>query len=85
MLDRLDSQQLSELMAYDSLEAMGDYRLLFQIAVLCCIVANANRGKNSKPYKPEDFLVVPYDAPPPPTADELLRKMKALTKGLGRG
>ena len=28
----------------------------YRIAILCSVIANVNRGKNTKAYKPEDFM-----------------------------
>lgn len=66
-------------MAYDKLEAGGQYRLLLQIALLCWMVATALAKKGHKP-KLEDFLVVPMDKPDPPTAQEVWRKFKSIAR-----
>lgn len=84
VLAKLNSRQITEMMAFDRLEALGDYRTLYQIAVVCCVVANANRGKNSKPFTPEDFLVVEADKPEP-TSDQLLAKMQAMMRMMPNG
>lgn len=79
MLRRVNAQELAELMAYDRIEAGGDYRLLLQIAVLCWMVASALGKKGSKP-KLEDFLVVPFDRYEP-TPAEVWRKFQAIAAG----
>ena len=56
MLAGMSSKQFSEWMAYDTLEPFGEIRADIRNAMLCAILVNINRGKNSKPAKLEDFM-----------------------------
>jgi hypothetical protein len=43
-------------MAYDRVEPFGEERGDLRAGIVAATVANANRGKNSKPYAPGDFM-----------------------------
>jgi len=45
-------------------------------AVICCVVANLFRGKNSRPYKPGDFLPCPEVEEHRQTPEEMLEVVK---------
>jgi hypothetical protein len=45
-------------------------------AVICCVVANLFRGKNSRPYKPGDFLPCPEVENRQQTPEEMLEVVK---------
>ena len=34
----------------------AEERAFYQTAIICSVIANVNRGKNKKAYKPEDFM-----------------------------
>lgn len=59
MLTRISSQELTEWMAYESLEPFPAERNDQDIAMLAALTANANRDtkKRSKPYELVDFLL----------------------------
>lgn len=40
VLDRLDSYELSEWMAYESVEPFGERRADLQVAMLCCLLTS---------------------------------------------
>jgi len=54
----LTSAQLSELIAYDCIEPMGDERADFRIAQLTALTAEINRDSKHRrqPFKPQDFM-----------------------------
>lgn len=54
----MTTRELTDWMAYYQLEPWCDDRRDMQIAVVAATIANANRGKNQRSYRPEDFLVV---------------------------
>ena len=55
---------MSEWQAYFSLEPFGERRADYRNALLCCILANANRGKDQKAFEVSDFLpTYPEDLP----------------------
>lgn len=45
-----------EWQAYSTLEPFGPRAEHWQAASICAAIANVNRGKKTKPYKPEDFM-----------------------------
>jgi len=56
MLERMPSPLLSEWMAFASLEPFGFEAGLFGHAITTAMIANVNRKKGAKAYKPQDFL-----------------------------
>jgi hypothetical protein len=36
--------------------ALAEKRLDYRAALLCSVIANANRGKKQKTFKPDDFM-----------------------------
>lgn len=58
MLERIDSRELSEWMAFDSLEPIGDLRGDYQAGVIASVVANSTpRKRGAKIFQPADFMV----------------------------
>jgi len=56
MLSEISSTQFAEWMAYSRLEPWGEERDDLRMGIIASTIANANRGKNSKPFKPQDFM-----------------------------
>jgi hypothetical protein len=56
MLRRMSSQELTEWMAFYSLEPFGREIEMYGHAITASTIANVNRDKNSKPFKPGDFV-----------------------------
>lgn len=56
LLQRIDSYELSEWMAYYSLEPFGQDRGDIGPAIVAATVANANRVPDTPPYDLKDFL-----------------------------
>jgi hypothetical protein len=58
MLDEIPSPLLTEWMAYDQLDPIGEERGDYLIAMLCSVIVNSNpyRGKDSPVAKAEDFM-----------------------------
>lgn len=52
----LGSSELELWKAFYDLEPFGPPRDNWNIAVLCSLTANMNRGKNGKVMKPDDFM-----------------------------
>jgi hypothetical protein len=52
----IDSAHFTELMAEEKLEPRGQSRADFRAAITSSVIANANRSKNQKPFKPSDFM-----------------------------
>jgi len=55
MLAEMTSLQLSEWMAYSKLEPWGEEREDLRMGIVASTIANVNRPKGKKPYKPTDF------------------------------
>ena len=87
MLTRMSSRELSEWMAYATLEPFGEERADLRAGIVASTVANVHRGKGDKPIPPTDFLPKfweeePDDEPPealPP--EEIAAKLDALGWG----
>ena len=56
MLERIDSRELSEWIAYDKTEPIGDVRNDLGAGIISATIANCHRGKKSKAYTPLDFM-----------------------------
>ena len=56
MLSEITSKQFAEWMAYSKLEPWGEERDDLRMGIMASTIANVNRGKNQKPFKPTDFM-----------------------------
>ena len=56
LLERIDSCELSEWMAFDGIEPIGAWREDYNSGMFCALFANSNRKKGSQPFKPQDFM-----------------------------
>ena len=82
MLGRVHSPELSEWMAYASIEPIGEKRMDMRFAMLACTIANLFKGavgSKGKPSKAEDFMFK-FDPPKQQSDDH----MKAILKGLSK-
>ncbi len=82
MLGRIHSPELSEWMAYASIEPIGEKRMDLRFAMLACTISNGIRGAcgcKKPPLKLKDFLLN-FDPPEQQTPDQ----MKAILLGLGK-
>ncbi len=57
LLSELDSRELSEWMAYETVEPFGAVRDNLHAGVVAATVANVNRAKGDKTFSPDDFLL----------------------------
>jgi hypothetical protein len=64
ILERFENENIAEWMAFDRIDAMGDARMLMQIATVAAMVGNANRSSNSQTIRPKDMMVVDLYYPP---------------------
>lgn len=53
---RMDSRELSEWMAYFGIEPFGEERADLRAGIVASTIANVNRGKNTNPFAPKDFM-----------------------------
>ena len=52
----ITSTEFAEWIAYSTLEPFGEERADLRSAIVACLIANTNRGKNQRPYKETDFM-----------------------------
>ena len=64
---------------YYKVEPFGEKRADLRAALIACVIANANRGKNSRVFKVEDFML--RFGPP---KQQSVEQMKAILKGLAK-
>ena len=56
LLAEMDSAELTEWMAYDQVEPFGEWRADLRAGIVASTIANALRGRGSRPFRPEDFI-----------------------------
>lgn len=72
--ERMNSQELSEWLAFDRISPIGDERADLRAGIVASTIANCNRTKGD-PFKPQDFM--PFTEKPclePGVAIDRLRK-----------
>lgn len=60
-------------MAYYQLEPFGEERDDLRSGIIASTIANANRGKGQKPFKPSDFMPSVQEEKPKLSAAQRLR------------
>ena len=78
----MDSRELTEWLAFYSLEPFGGDTRYIGHAITATTVANANRGKGKKPAKVEDFMPV-FGGKREQTVDEQISFAAMMTAALG--
>lgn len=60
LLSRIDSQELTEWMAFYELEPFGTEPEDYRTGIIASTIANVNRDakRQPKPYRPQDFMPV---------------------------
>lgn len=56
MLSEITSAQFAEWLAYSRVDPWGEDRDDLRMGIMASVIANSNRGKGKKPYKPQDFM-----------------------------
>ena len=56
LLQRIDSRELTEWIAYDTVEPIGAVRTDLAAGIISSTVANCHRGKNTQAFTPMDFM-----------------------------
>lgn len=56
---RVSAAELTEWMEFFRLEPFGPEVESWRAGMIASVVANVNRGKGTKPYKPADFMLKP--------------------------
>lgn len=85
LLDRISSRELSEWMAFDRIEPVGDRRLDVLAAMVMCLLANVNRNpkKRKKPYQVDEFLPPWAKDAPEQDGASMLRIVEMLNTAMG--
>ena len=55
LLSRMDSYEIQEWIEYSKVEPL-EYRADLRAGTICAVIANVNRSKKQKAYKPTDFM-----------------------------
>lgn len=58
----MDSAEITEWRAYFRLEPFGSEQDFLQAGIISSVVANVNKGKNTKPFEPYDFIPSSFKA-----------------------
>lgn len=83
MLDRLDSHELSEWIAFDGIEPIGAWRTDYNSGMSCALFANSHRKSGSKPFKPQDFMPFIEKPEDSMSADDIaIRGFQELSKAM---
>jgi len=81
MLSRMSSKELMEWIAFFTLEPFGSEIDFMGHAITASTVANVNRPKGRKAYKPDDFM--PKFEKKEQTVDEMIQIAQAMTIAMG--
>jgi hypothetical protein len=86
LLNRMSARELVSWQAYSMIEPFGEERADLRAGIIAATIANVNRKKGRKPYKPSDFMVefAKYEKPKQDLGT-LVRKLSALKASLGAG
>jgi hypothetical protein len=83
LLGKCSAQELTDWAAYEHIEGpLGATRGDIQAGIVAATIANVNRGKSSRHFKPSDFMVQ-WDRPRAQTPQAMRSLMIALTRKLG--
>lgn len=82
LLRRLTAKQLREWEVYYNKEPFGQELGFYQSAIISSVIANVNRGKNSRSYKPEDFIPKMYLGEKKKQSVEEMRKILMAMAGV---
>ena len=81
MLSRMSSKELMEWIAFFTLEPFGSEAQFMGHAITASTVANVNRPKGRKAYKPDEFM--PKFEKKEQTVDEMIQIAQAMTIAMG--
>jgi len=73
MLADMTSAHFAEWMGYARLEPFGEDRADLRMGIVASVIANSNRGKGQKAFKPSDFI----PSFEPETEDEAAARLMA--------
>lgn len=62
LLKEIDSKDITDYIAYYQIEPFGTEQDYIQAGIIASTIANVNRGKNTQPFKPHDFVPSSFKA-----------------------
>jgi hypothetical protein len=74
---RMSHDELVGWMAYSQIEPFGPEMQTYRAGLIASVIANVNRGKNQKPFTPQDFM--------PKTERQHRREISAEVKSIFAG
>jgi len=81
LLSRMDSRELAEWVAYYSIEPFGNFRSDLNCGIVASTIANCNRSKTSKVFKPMDFMPIgKHNEPNVMDGDDIKAVMMSMAK-----
>lgn len=80
---RIDAREFAEWIAYSNINPFGEWRGDLRMAITTATIANANRGKKVRRYKPKDFM--PQFHKPKQTSVEMFSVLKQFTAAHRKG
>lgn len=83
LLARISSRELTEWMQYYELEPFGEERADLRAAIVAATVANANRRKGKRAFKPADFMPRFKQQAEPQSWEDQLRLVEMLNAAFG--
>jgi hypothetical protein len=83
LLARVSAAELTDWMAYERISGpLGAGRADLQAGIIAATVANVNRAKGKRAYRPDEFIPR-FDRPRATTPQQMANFLKALTLRLG--
>lgn len=82
LLSRVSSKELTRWMIFYGLEPFGSDAYYLGTGIVASTVANVNRGKNKKAYKPKDFMPKP-ERQKTQSVDDMIGIAKHITTAMG--
>lgn len=73
----MSSSEYSHWLAFYQLYPFGPERDNLHAAIVASTIANSNRTRNQKPFKPDDFMLKTHDERPERGFDELVAFLSA--------
>jgi len=77
MMSRMSSEEFYHWMVLEKIEPFGEFGDWLRTGIVSSIIANVNRGKDRKAFKPEDFMPK-FEADKPQGPEEFYAALMAL-------
>lgn len=76
---RVSSREFTDWQAFAELEPFGEERADLRAGIIASTLANVNRGRGTRAFKPSDFMPK-FDAPRIMSADEIGSRLMAFAE-----